>query len=115
MNNTTESFYKVYDFREAVQTFNPDSLQALNKNVEDEVNTLDREEGLGIFIRHDLKIDPIGQVNFAIVAAWNSTPKRKVRKVKYMAYHVFTGDVPDQVLDAINYVAANTIDSTWKK
>lgn len=109
-----KNLYKFCMPEEFVEIIPDDLFQWLHTSVEVDISKLvDRPHGLGIFIRDGLTVNKTKNVSIGLVAQWETTKGDRV--VSFLRYHVFTGDMPDNLLDDINYVATNTINPVWDK
>jgi len=109
----TTNLYKFYMPEDFVEVIPDDLFQWLHTSVEVDISKLSTLDGLGIFIREKLDVGKEKDINIALVAEWHTTKSDRV--VSFLRYHVFKGDMPDNLLDDINFVAANTNNPVWEK
>ncbi len=92
--------------------FTTAQIKQLHADMQIEVNELPRPYGAGIFIKEDVLFKE-GPGCLATMCMWETLKSK--RKITYLKYHVYKGDIPDAVLDDINYINTSTKDATWKR
>ena len=106
------------------EEFTPDTiLQAIPREVSDyvhtdifnDVQTTDREKGLGIFIRDNMTIEGDAGLSMAVICEWHADKKTGKKIPKFLKYHIYKGIIPDAVLDDINIINEKTGNPVWKK
>lgn len=108
----TESFYQELTPEEAKEHFSIKMLQVLAADIESQIleHELPKEYGKGIFLFTDMS-EVEEKVNIAVNVAWQiNVPEKRILKLIPVKYHLYSGDLPDEILDKMNEIT-NSKDS----
>lgn len=108
-------YYKVFTPTDILEALSTEFSDWLHTDIYNDIQTLDRKHGLGIFIRDNLVINDTENMSIAVVCEWKINPVQKDKVPKFLKYHIYKGDIPDDVLDEINIINEKTINPVWKK
>lgn len=105
--NTNE----ILDAKTIHDHFSDAELNAIQDDIEFDIEELEPTDGLGIFIREDVPTSN-GPQTLAAICEWHK--RKKTCTVSFLKYHLFTGDMPDALLDDINTISEKTDNPVWK-
>ena len=113
MSKEDRVFHEVLTPAKALKVFDQGLLHSLNDGIHEDIQKLDRDNGIGIFLKDNLQEATFGTISIATVCKWFLNPEANIKDVQYMKYHVYKNTIPDAVLDDINLINSESENPTW--
>lgn len=117
MGQLPENYYEEIFPKKAKKFFAESLIAALREDSIIQALETGRPNGLGIFIYDNIDTLTHGKINIAVVGKWFTKLDKptEIQTFETVKYHVFTGDMPNAILDEINLINQSTEGGTWKK
>lgn len=103
--------YKFCSVADLLDIVPSDLYDWLTASVRVDIQKMKKPAGLGVFIRENLDVDGEKGINIAIVAKWRTVKGELI--FQFERAHVFTGEMPDALLDDIIFIKTQTKDPIW--
>jgi len=107
VKNREENFYQEVSPEEAKEHFSNKMLDVFFADIESQIleHQQLKEYGRGLFLFTDASISNETKVNVAVNVAWQlHVEDKRVLKLVPVKFHLYSGDLPDEILDKMNEI-----------
>lgn len=111
-------YYERVSPAKATMFFSQKMLEEIHANLKLQIISKEKahlESGQGFYIYDKASISSHNNINIGVHVRWKyDLTTHSFNVFNIVSYHLFTGDIPNEILDAINELASSNSDKTDK-